>query len=41
MEIEDCAYHHDCETAHYHDPANDEYNRRHMESLKTAQNENI
>ena len=32
--MEDCSLHHDCETAHYHDPANDEYNRRHMEELK-------
>ena len=32
-EIEDCSYYHDCETAHPGSAANDEYNRRHVESL--------
>ena len=32
-EIEDCSLHHDCETAHTIDPANDEYNMRHIEEL--------
>lgn len=31
--MEDCSLRHDCETAHTVDPANEEYNRRHIAEL--------
>jgi len=34
--MQDCSDLHDCETAHTHDAANDEYNRRHIAELQAG-----